>query len=456
MIPATANWTNAAGAALQQPVLVLDLPGLALRYTMRAGQPGVNANNTYMKVPTGLTQQIEDLQGKATIGSITVEIVDVNRAMLPLFATTTWYGQAANLWLGFAGLTYPTDYIQIFGGIITTVVPTPDHTGWTFTLNDKNRFLRAKVYATGDDGVDPTSKNNPKTLDGNPLALVLDFLENQLGLASSAIDTGSISALENGRFQCTRMLFRLTKSVDSLSWFENELLLPNGLFHFVRYDGRIAVGDMLGVPAPVPIAFAFTDSNIVGIPGYAQKQVYNWIEVQTDYDGSAYLRNDEFLDATSITKYGLQQKLAIASQGLRSNLQGASRAGITARRIFLRYGQGPTGVISFEHPSLQASIVEVGDFVTVTSRLMEDLDTGTLGWTNRICQVVSVQPDWANGKIKFTCVDVNALASRPGPQFAPDTVPAYTSATAQQQQQYIFMANASGQQSTGAAAAEVF
>lgn len=455
MISTTAAFDAKSNASPQFPVIVLSLPGLSLTYTMR-NEAAVNATATWMKVPTGVTQKIEDLQGKASIGTLQVEIVDVGRALLQKFATTTWYGQTANLLLGFSGLAYPGDYITLFAGIVETVVPSKDHTAWIFTLRDKNRILKKRVYAIGDDGVNPVSTKNPKTLYNNSLALVTDLLENQLGLAASAIDTASISALQNGRFAATTMLFSLTKATEALSFLEQQLLMPLGLFHFTRYDGRIAIGDMLAVPSPVPIAFNFTPSNIVGVPSYAQQPIYNWLAMKMDYDGSNYLHIEEYVDSASVNRYGLSSVLSITSDGLRTNLQGASRAGITARRIFQRYGQGPTGMISFDHPSLQAGIVEVGDYVTITHPLMENLDNGTLGWTNRICQVMSVQPAWSAGKIQFTVLDVNSLASRPAYQYAPDTVPAWTSATAAQRAEYLFQANSSSQQSDGTAAGRIF
>ncbi len=456
MIPTNANFDAKRNAQNQEPVFVLSLPGLGLVYATRGAQPGLAPTTTYMSAPAGLTQEIQDIQGKATIGTLSVTVLDVNRQLLPRFATTVWYGQPANLLLGFNGLQYPGDYITLFAGIVTTVTPTTDHTGWVFTIADKNRVLKNIVYQTGDDGATKTSKKNPKTLDGNPLALCLDLMENQLLIPAADIDTAAISALQNGRFACTRMLFSLTKAPDALTFFEQELLRPNGLFHFVRYDGRISIGDVLAPPAPASISFEFTDSNIVGIPTYAQKTIYNWVEFQLDYDGSKYLDSEDFLDSSSINKYGLAAKISIPSQGLRTNLQGASRAGITARRIFSRYANGPTGVISLTHPSLQAAIVEVGDFVTVTHRLLEDLDTGTLGVVNRVYQVLAAKPKYSSGQIDFTLIDVNDQATQAGYQYAPDTVPAYTSATAAEQAQYIFMADASSQQSNGAAANPVF
>ncbi len=455
MIPTTANFDMYRNSTSQAPVFVLTMPGLGLTYAMKAGQPGLTPTNTYMKVPIGLTQKIEDLQGKATIGSLTVEIVDVNRTLLALFSSKQWYGAAASLQLGFAGLAYPTDYITLFSGVVETVVPTADHAGWTFTLQDKNRVLKTNVYRTGDDGATPTSKKNPKTLDGNPLALVLDLLENQLAIPAGSIDTGSISSLQNGRLSCTRMLFNLTKAVDSMTFLEQELLRPNGLFHFVRYDGRIAIGDMLAPPTPLTLAFAFTDSNIQGIPSFSQKTIYNWVEFQLDYDGSRYLDTEDFIHTVSVDRYGLQQQLSIPSQGLRTNLQGASRAGITARRIFQRYGGGPATLVSLKSTSLQACIVEVGDYVSVTHRLLENLDTGTLGWSNRICQVMQVQPKYDSGTITFQLTDVTDTL-RAGYQLAPDTVPSWPTATAAQRQQYMFEANASSQQSDGTSAAGVF
>lgn len=455
MIPTTANFDAKRNATVQQPVFVFSMPSLGLTYTMRTSQPGLTPTSTYAKLPTGLTQKVEDIQGKATIGTLAVEIVDVGGALLALFASKNWYGAPASVQLGFAGLNYPADYITLFSGIVTSVVPTSSHTGWTFTVSDKNRILKSQIYTTGDNGVAPTSKKNPRTLDGNPIALVLDVVENQLGWPAANIDTAALLALQGGRLSCTRMLFALTKAVDALTFLEQELLRPNGLFHFVRYDGRFSVGDVLAPPTPVPVAFAFTDSNIVGIPNFKQQAIYNWVEFSLDYDGSNYLDIEDFVDSASVASYGLQQQLQIQSQGMRSNLQGSSRAGVTARRIFNRYGGGPATLITLDAASLQACIVEVGDYVTVTHRLMENLDTGTRGWSNRVCQVMQVQPKWDTGRITFDCVDVTK-SLRPSVQYAPDSQPVWTSATSAQKSQYMFMANASEQQSDGSAASGVY
>jgi hypothetical protein len=455
MIATTANFDAARSALQQQPVVVLSLPALGLTYTNRPGQPGLVPTATFLQMPAGLSQTVDDLQGSATIGQLTATVVDRDRALLPTLGSKQWYGTAATLQLGFAGLTYPTDYIVAFAGQVESIVPTDDHTGWTISIRDKNRKLTNQVYGTGDDGATPTSASNPRTLDGNPLDLVTSLLETELGIAAGDVDTAAITALRNGRFSCTRMLFSLTKAVNAKTFLEQELLRPNGLFHFVRNTGAISVGDVLAPPAPVSVAYAFTARDTIGIPKFRQAPIYNWVQFDLDYDGNKYLHTEEFLNTASVAKYDLQAVLQIQSQGLRTNLQGASRAGITARRIFQRYADAPANQITLDSPSLKPCIVEVGDYVTVTHPLMEDLDTGTLGWTNRVCQVLSVQPNWAAGTISFNLVDVTRQIGSAF-QYAPDTVPSWPTATAPQRQEYMFLANASSEQSDGTAAGGVY
>src|SRR6185437_8224721 len=345
MIPTTSAFDAARNGRGQDPVVVVTFPTLGLTYSNRSGITGLAPTSTFAQMPAGASQQVSDLQGSATVGALNLTVVDVNRAVLALLGTKQWYGALALLQIGFAGLTYPTDFITVFTGVVQSVTPTDDHTGFVIGLRDFNRRLTNQVYGTGDDGLTPTSATNPKTLDGNPMALVIDLLENQLGLASGYVDTAAITALQNGRLSCTRMLFSLQKSVNAKTFLEQELLRPNGLFHFARYNGAISVVDMLAPPTPVGIAFAFTQSNIVGIPKFRQQPIYNWVQFDLDYDGSNYRDTEEFIDAASVAKFDLQAVLQIQSQGLRSNLQGASRAGITARRIFERYAGGPANQI---------------------------------------------------------------------------------------------------------------
>jgi len=455
MIPTTAAFAAAAAQKGLQPVCVLDLPTLGLRWATAAGQPGLALTGAYMQMPDGMSQAIDDLKGTSTLGTLAITISDVGQTLLPLFATKVWYGARANLLVGFRGLAFPTDYIQPFSGIISTVVPTPDRGGWIFTIVDRKRTLRTQAYGTGGNGLTPTSSTNPRTLDGNPMDLVTQLLEGELGISPSDIDTGSIAALRNGRLASARMLFSLTKVVDALSFMETELLLPLGLFHFVRYDGRLAIGDVLDAPSPVTSAFAFTDSNTQQTPTIQQRTIYNSVLANLDYDGAKYLYSDLFEDVDSLTKYGLQQQLTISSQGLRTNLQGASRAGITARRIFLRYANGPARLIALTCSTLAACTVEVGDYTGVTSAKLEDLDAGTRGWANKPCLAVSVQPHWAQGTVDLTLLDVSSTI-RQAYQFAPNTQPSWPTATLGERQQYLFMANNASQQSDGTPAAGVF
>jgi hypothetical protein len=49
--------------------------------------------------------------------------------------------------------------------------------------------------------------------------------------------------------------------------------------------------------------------------------------------------------------------------------------------------------------------VWVGDYVTVSHPLMPDLMTGALGVTNRVYEVIDREPDYANGRMKYSLLD---------------------------------------------------
>lgn len=454
MIPATTNFQTYRNATGQQPIVVLSLPGLGLTYSNRA-VAGLSATMTTMQLPSGISQQISDLQGSATLGSMVFTVVDLNRQLLPLLATKQWYGAAANVQVGFAGLTYPADYLPYMTGNVLSIVPTADHTGWTITVADKKRTLITQAYTIGDDGISPVGKNNPRTLAGNPLDLVLDLLQNELGIASSDVDTAAIAALRNGRFSATRMLFSLTSSVSAMSFLEQELLQPNGLFHFARYSGAISIADILSPPVPLTLALSLTKGAIIGMPTFRPATIYNCVEFDLDYDGSNYRDTKIFVDDDSVAKFQLQSPLKIQSQGMRTNLQGASRAGITARRIFLRYAGGPANQITLRVGGLYAITAEVGDYIEMSHDQLENLDSGTLGWNNRVGLVLNVQPSWAQATTTLDVLDITNELRAPY-VYAPDGTPVWASASSSQKATYMFMANSSEQQSDGTSAAGVF
>ena len=66
--------------------------------------------------------------------------------------------------------------------------------------------------------------------------------------------------------------------------------------------------------------------------------------------------------------------------------------------------------------------VWVGDYLTLSHPLMPDLQTGALGVTNRVYEVVNRDPDYAGGKMKYTLLDTGLTGL--APSFAWDSTAA--------------------------------
>jgi len=454
MIPTTANFDAKRNAGYQEPIYTLSFSGAGAPATVYSSRSTTFAGwKPWLKIPGGRPQTVSDLAGKSSIGELRVEIVDINRAILALFSSVTWYGLTATLQVGFTGLAL-ADYITLYTGLVEKLDPAPDTTSYYVVIRDKKRTLKTKAYTLGDDGLTATSKKNFRTVDGNPLQIALNVLETELSIPVGSIDTAAFTSLQNGRFAATRCIWRLDKAVEALQWLENEICRANGLYMFVRYDGRVSIHDMLAPSLPAA-AFALTDSNIIGIPTVQSQTIVNLVEGRLDFDGQNFLTSIPIVDGTSVNKYGLGQNHVIESRGLRTNLQGASRIGIAARRIFQRYGN-PTGRIRLAHSSLQGIIVEVGDYVSVTHRLLPNLTTGTVGVTARLYEVLGVTPRFDRGQIEFDLLDVSVMSGRTALQYAPDAIPVWTAATAAQKAQYLFQAADTGLQSDGTLAGRIF
>lgn len=168
-----------------------------------------------LNIPQGMSQTVNELDGRSSVGSDTVKCIDPSGTLKGLTAQDALIGKVVQIKMGFPG--------QSLGDFVTLHTAQINQTGWTadglvtLTLSDVQRFLLGQQiwlrggpleWAPGQPkapqpiGVAaganafPVSDQNPRYLQGNPIDLLLATLQNELGVGQDPSLRGSDYVLE--------------------------------------------------------------------------------------------------------------------------------------------------------------------------------------------------------------------------------------------------------------------
>lgn len=169
----------------------------------------------YLTIPQGMSQTVNELDGRSSVGSDTLKCIDPSGTLKGLTAQDALIGKVAQVKMGFPG--------QSLGDFVTLHTAQINQTGWTangqvtFTLSDVQRFLLGQqvwlrggplewapgqnkapqpIGAASGANAFPSSDKNPRYLQGNPIDLLLATLQNELGVGQDPSLRGSDYVLE--------------------------------------------------------------------------------------------------------------------------------------------------------------------------------------------------------------------------------------------------------------------
>lgn len=451
-----ANWTARAGAQHQQPNYFLVMEGVSFRFSTG---PVKNAGATYkeyMMTPRGVTQEIFPLEGKSSIGALSIDLVDVDDEVTDLLSpgqvVATWINREATLFAGYADLD-ESDYAEVFRGQVSDWEM--DGVGYTLKMRDLKRTTLERIMTNA-------TEDTPSIIEGNPIniwyALVTgDFADATFPVTTSgATPTGldvSDTLIDETHLQGERdewlfgwnMRFEFRRPEKAKKFFEDELFLLKG-YPLIRGSGQLSA--RLYHPAhPALTPQTLDEDTIIGIP--SAKPLFddhlNVIEIYGDHDPDFDESEGEteftllysFEDSADITATKERKELIIESKGLRTELDGIRNARFAGGKIRQRYLEPP---IETEVETLFSKrAFEVGDVVGVTHFALPEMDTGARGWSDVQCEVVKAQPDFRRGRMRFTLITTNF-----GKRYrviAPNSVPDYTSQTQAQKDKYLSIAD---------------
>lgn len=404
---------------------------------------GVGGQYDWLVGVDQMSYTVHDLDGGADQGQLGFTVQDNGGLITADFPGFTFEGKKVTLKTGFDGLAQ-ADWATIFTGYIDSVASANGNTEYYFSCSDLSSKLAQVVYVIGDDGVNPIDDGNPKTILGHPLDILLDILNNQIGLASGLIDSTKLQSYRDFVFSGMKFQFRLTQSVAAADFIKAQLLKPLGGYLWVTAAGLITANFF--VPLTPPVAVATLGPDVwTEIPEAEQVDMVNTIQFQFDKDdgtgGSGnYLAQDTEVYAASVSKYGQYGELVIPADGMRSSFQGFFVAKLISRMIFYRYGlknlkfdqQAPIAI-------WQAILLEPGDIVAVTHPQVPDRALGVMGVTGKLFEILDKSIDAYQGQIVITMLDASYLATFGNFLIAPTGHANFAGSTTLDKGKYMFM-----------------
>jgi hypothetical protein len=471
-------------------------------------------------IPNGQNQKVRDIDGASSVGTFSVECIDPSGELKALAAQANIIGQMATFSMGFPGLA-AGDFVTMHTVQITDV-GFDSTSKVKITCGDVQRFFTGAVlwanggpdeYLPGNPAtLQPVgqswlandfqcSSNNPRWLSGNPLDIYLAAMQNELGVGQDPalepllsqsgnteglatanpfwakylpgddstlinpnqyLDVPGILALRDGQFSGVWFEFKITSPVEAKGWLEDYILKPLGLVSVVHSTGLLSLKSMKNAQDQSPV-LALTQKNVMGIPAVSREPIINVLTARMDVDDDVpttaartYDNQVTYEQQTSIYQFRRIFNQQVEGTGWRSAYGAYLLAFLLADRIFRRYAFATP---HYQVKSFLANITaEIGDYVSLTHPLVPDLESGQVGITNVLCEVVGRQPNYARGTVTFDLYDTRFMQLTTPHEIAPaaDNIPAWGEATAAQQAQYMFIADSNGENPDGSPGNTIF
>lgn len=416
---ATTSAFNAKNAQLaKKPIYVFAIGGQATVYsTHDLNKEGITGTlpsyEPWLRVPTGATQSIDVQGGTSSIGEMECEVVDIGGAIRTLVGGTTLEGSSATLLVGYPGTAY-TDFATLNVYTLYKVIPSQYYSSYLFRSKDIQIDVRQTIWNNPLNGF-PLAPDNPWIIQGTPCEIVQAICLLGLRMDASKVDHATMVELDSfgEGFYCASRpyLFQMTQPFQAKDFLENQIFKSAGMYPVVTSTGQYSVRGCRAPAGGAASVFAFDETNIIGLPAFDRANILNDLLWTFDVDDqqSNYGTTALYLDATSISEFGISNERQVQSNGLRTALGAQWFAQDISQRMFARFA-GTTGLrggapLLTVNAFLLTLPVWVGDYVTVTHRLMPNLFTGALGITNRLFEVIARNPAYANGKMQYQLLD---------------------------------------------------
>ena len=263
----------------KSPVYLVHFDGETIDYANRRVGQANHVVKLFVDKITGLTQKVTPEEGKATIGDITITLLDMEYEITALLATDTYYfhRRKTTIKAGYMGMT-EADMLTILTGWVTDIKMTSDLAAYEFTVTDPQKWLQRKIFRGAESAT--------VTIQGNPINIVLAILTSTgegtngdydwysssvgLGIDTDYINVAAIEAVRDDWYpgDSNYMKFTITERESAKDWLQREIFKVLNIYPVVDGDGRFNLK-----PVKPPIASRDTvqsldEDTIVDLPDY--------------------------------------------------------------------------------------------------------------------------------------------------------------------------------------------
>lgn len=237
MINATSAFLTANAALAKQPIYIFTIAGYTRVFTNYA--TGISGQYDWIEDIADLGISISDLDGGSDLGELDITVTDTTALITADFPGFVFEGKAVTLQTGFPGMSQ-ADFVTLFTGIVDSVASANLGNSYVFKCTDNKQILTKVIYTLGDDGK-PTDSNNPRTLNGHPLDILLTALTNELGLNYHGVNMPSIMGYRDSLFAGLQFTFSITTPPAAKDFLEQQILKPLGGYLWTNNLGQIDV-----------------------------------------------------------------------------------------------------------------------------------------------------------------------------------------------------------------------
>lgn len=440
MITAHSSFNTENAKLAKRIIVALEIDGYDRVFTNY--NTGVADHYPWITEVGDLSWEVSALDGTSSLNDLNVTVLDRGRAILADLPGVTLEGKVCRLKTGFPGMSY-ANFVTLFTGYVDSVPTSEGNNCFQFICKDSRQNLKQLIYTIGDDG-QPTDTDHPKTVIGHPLDIAISVFDS-LGLTLADYDYNKLIRYRDEIFGGMQFDFTITSPPEGKAWLESQIFKPLGGYLRVTNLGVLTPQFFTPLAGTITPALALTRDNLVGIPDMEQADLVNVVQYKMDKSGDSYLFEWVVQDSDSVAKYGQQGINTIEADGVKSAFQGVFTAELTAEAVFGRFGD--------KNPRFSATglwstcLLELGDLPPVTHNLMPNRAAGTLGLTDALFEIEGMSLNFMEGTVRFSLVDAGYLQAFGAYRIAPDDVPAWTLATTEQKDRYMFISDATGEYS---------
>jgi hypothetical protein len=422
MLSTNTNFDTKHALDYKTPIYLIHFDGETVDFCNHApGSPTYECKN-YLKRISGLSQKVEPEEGRASIGGVTIELLDYGDEITALLATDASYfhRKKTTVKAGYLGMD-EADMLSIFTGWVTGLNLSGEGLVYVFQVTDPQKWMQRKVFRGA-------TEDLPVTISGNWVNVMLAVLtstgagtngdydwydeENGLGLDTSFINVTHIEKVRDDWFpgDSCYVKFTIKDRTKAKDFFETEFFKVFNCYPIIDGQGRFDIKPFRPPLAALESVQTFNEDNIVKLPEWdanldalinEAEFYFDWDSVDDEFDEEVY-----YIESDSLNARGPGKKaLTIKTKGLHTTGTGSIPDRATdqiVRRKNKVFGRWATPPVSIKFGSFFSRwLSEAGDVVPFSHWLLPDVERGLRGLSETRMEIINRTVDWDKGQVRF-------------------------------------------------------